>query len=172
MAVYALGALAPQVDPAAYIHPSAELIGDVVVHAHASVWPGAVLRADLGRIEVGEGSAVEDNVVVHPRGPRPTSIGRDAVVGHLAHLEGVVVEDAVLIGSRSMVLEGARVKTGGMVAAGAVVLEGVEVGTGRRAQGVPARLVEVDIDPEVIRAGARTYRQLATRYRDELTRLD
>src|SRR3954454_16323747 len=75
MPVYALGALAPQVDPAAYIHPSAELIGDVVVHAHASVWPGAVLRADLGRIEVGEGTAVEDNVVVHPRGPRPTSIG-------------------------------------------------------------------------------------------------
>src|SRR3954451_23868750 len=152
MALYALGALAPDVDPTAYVHPTAELIGDVVVHAHASVWPGAVLRADFNRIEVGEGSTVEDNVVVHPRGPRPTTIGRDAVVGHLAHLEGVVVEDAVLIGSCSVVLEGARVRAGAMVAAGAVVLEGTEVASGRRAQGVPARLVEADIDAELIRA--------------------
>ena len=172
MAIYALGELAPRVDATAYIHPSAELIGDVVVRPHASVWPGAVLRGDLGRIEVGEGSVVEDNVVVHPRGARPTSIGRDAVIGHLAHLEGVVVEEAVLIGSRSIVLEGARVRTGAMVAAGAVVLEGVEVAGGRRAQGVPARLVEADIDPEVIRAGAGTYRSLADRYRRERTRLD
>lgn len=172
MAIYALGDLRPDVHPMAYVHPSADLIGDVVVHAHASVWPGAVLRADLNRIDVGEGSAVEDNVVVHPRGPRPTTIGRDAVVGHLAHLEGVVVEEAVLIGSRSIVLEGARVSTGAMVAAGAVVLEGMEVPAGRRAQGVPARLVEADLDPELVRAGAGTYRELAARYRDGLARLD
>src|SRR4051794_13417577 len=131
MALYSLGDAAPHVDPTAYIHPSAELIGDVVVLAHASVWPGAVLRADFNRIEIGEGSAVEDNVVVHPRGPEPTAIGRNVMVGHLAHLEGVVVEEAVLIGSRSIVLEGARVRTGAMVAAGAVVLEGAEVPAGR-----------------------------------------
>ncbi|MFL5883914.1 MAG: gamma carbonic anhydrase family protein [Thermoleophilaceae bacterium] len=112
MALYALGDLAPQVDATAYVHPTAQLIGDVVVHAEASVWPGAVLRADFNRIEVGEGSAVEDNTVVHPRGPRPTTIGRDCVIGHMAHLEGVTVEDAVLIGSGSIVLEGARIRTG------------------------------------------------------------
>lgn len=172
MALYALGDLVPRVDPTAYVHPTAELIGDVVVHAHASVWPGAVLRADFNRIEVGEGSAVEDNVVVHPRGPQPTAIGRDVVIGHLAHLEGVIVEEAVLIGSRSIVMEGAQVRSGAMVAAGAVVLEGVEVPSGRRAQGVPARLVETGMDPELVRAGARTYRDLAARYRDQLTRLD
>src|SRR3954468_6273927 len=156
MALYALGDLTPDVDPTAYVHPTAELIGDVVVHAHASVWPGAVLRADLNRIELGEGCAVEDNVVVHPRGPRPTTIGRDAVVGHLAHLEGVVVEEAVLIGSRSIVLEGARVRTGGIVAAGAVVLAGTDVQSGCRAQGVPAQLVASDVRPDAIRAGAET----------------
>src|SRR3954463_13449919 len=152
MAIYALGDLRPDVHPMAYVHPSADLIGDVVVHAHASVWPGAVLRADLNRIDVGEGSAVEDNVVVHPRGPRPTTIGRDAVVGHLAHLEGGVIEEAGLVGSSSIVLEGARVSTGAMVAAGALVREGMEVPPGRRAQGVPARLVEVDLDPDLVRA--------------------
>src|SRR2546423_9660744 len=154
MALYAIGDLTPDVDPTAYIHPTAELIGDVVVHAHASVWPGAVLRADLNRIEVGEGSTVEDNVVVHPRGPRPTAIGRDAVVGHLAHLEGVVVEEAVLIGSGSIVLEGAHVRTGAIVAAGALVLEGMEVPPGRRAQGVPARLVEAELATDIVRARA------------------
>src|SRR5436190_5773812 len=172
MALYALGGLAPQVDPTAYVHPTAELIGDVVVHAHASIWPGAVLRADFNRIEVGEGSAVEGNVVVRPRGRQPTAVGRDVVIGHLAHLEGVVVEDAVLIGSRSIVLEGARVRTGAMVAAGAVVLEGTDVPRGRRAQGVPARLVEVAADEDLVRSGAKTYRELAARYRERLTRLD
>src|SRR3954469_1967535 len=147
MAICALGELRPDVHPTAYVHPSAELIGAVVVRAHASVWPGAVLRADFNRIELGEGATVEDNVVVHPRGPQPTTVGRDAVVGHLAHLEGVVVEDAVLIGSGSIVLEGARVSTGAMVAAGALVLEGQEVPPGRRAQGVPARLVDASVDP-------------------------
>src|ERR671935_2098960 len=101
MTLYALGELAPKVHPTAFVHPTAELIGDVVVHAEASVWPGAVLRADFNRIEIGEGSSVQDNAVLHPRSPRPTTIGRDCIVGHLAHLEGVLVEDAVLIGSCS-----------------------------------------------------------------------
>src|SRR5439155_3307834 len=97
--LYALGELAPRVHPTAYVHRTAQLIGDVVLHAEASVWPGAVLRGDINRIEVGEGSSVQDNAVLHPRSSHPTTIGSDCVVGHLAHLEGVLVEDAVLIGS-------------------------------------------------------------------------
>ena len=74
MALYALGDTAPQIHPTAYVHPAAQLIGDVVLHAEASVWPGAVLRADFNRIEVGEGSAVEDNTMIHPVGRgRPSS---------------------------------------------------------------------------------------------------
>lgn len=169
MTLYALGELVPQVHPTAYVHPTAQLIGDVRVGAEASVWPGAVLRADFNAIEIGEGSTVEDNAVLHPRSPRPTRIGSDCVVGHLAHLEGVLIEDAVLVGSRSIVLEGACVRTGGIVAAGAVVLEGVEVGSGRRAQGVPAKLVPCEPAVEPIRAGARRYRDLARRYREQLT---
>ena len=168
MTLYALGDRSPRVHPTAYVHPTATLIGDVVVHANASVWPGAVLRADFNRIEIGEGSCVEDNAMVHPRSPRPTTVGRDCVIGHLAHLEGVVVEEAVLIGSASVVLEQACVRTGGMVAAGALVLEGAEVGSGQRAQGVPAKVVAADVDPELIRAGARRYCDLARRYREEL----
>src|SRR5947207_486516 len=89
----------PQVDERAWLHPSAQVIGDVTVAAFASVWPGAVLRADIGPIVVGEGSAVEDNCVLHPFSTEPgTTIGRDVVVGHMVHLEGVTLEDAVLVG--------------------------------------------------------------------------
>ena len=172
MTLYALGELAPRVHPTAYVHPSAVLIGDVVLHAEPSVWPGAVLRGDINRIEVGEGSSVQDNAVLHPRSSRPTTIGSDCVVGHLAHLEGVLVEDAVLIGSASIVLQEARVRTGAMVAAGALVLEGTDVQSGQRAQGVPAELVAFEVPLETIRAGARTYRELARRYRDELTTME
>jgi len=168
MTLFALGELVPHVHPTAYVHLTAQLIGDVRVGAEASVWPGAVLRADFNAIEIGEGSTIEDNAVLHPRSPRPTRIGRDCVIGHLAHLEGVLIEDAVLVGSRSIVLEGACVRTGGIVAAGAVVLEGVEVGPGRRAQGVPAKLVASEPAVEAIRAGAQRYRDLARRYRAEL----
>src|SRR3954451_4161668 len=148
---WALGGVEPRVHEDAWGHPDAQLIGDVRVDAGASIWPGAVLRADLGAIEVGAGSAVEDNCVVHPRGPDPTVIGRDCVVGHAVHLEAVVIEDAVLIGSGSIVLEGALIRTGGMVAAGALVLAGVEVPDGQRAQGVPAKLVAYQASPDTIR---------------------
>jgi carbonic anhydrase/acetyltransferase-like protein (isoleucine patch superfamily) len=168
MALYALGELQPRVHRTAFVHPAAQLIGDVVVHAEASVWPGAVLRADLNRIEIGAGTSVQDNAVLHPRSPRPTTIGRDCVIGHLAHLEGVLIEDAVLIGSRSIVLDESRVRTGGTVAAGAVVLSGTEVAPGRRAQGVPAQLVPSATETDSIRRGAQRYRELARRYREQL----
>jgi carbonic anhydrase/acetyltransferase-like protein (isoleucine patch superfamily) len=168
MTLYSLGKLAPKVDPKAFVHPTAQLIGNVVVGAEASVWPGAVLRGDFNRIEIGEGSSVQDNAVLHPRSPHPTTIGRDCVIGHLAHLEGVEIEDMVLVGSCSVVLEESCVRTGGIVAAGAVVPPGTEVPLGRRAQGVPAKLVSSDVYLEAIRAGAQKYRDLARRYRGQL----
>jgi carbonic anhydrase/acetyltransferase-like protein (isoleucine patch superfamily) len=149
------------------VYPSAQLIGEVTVEAYASVWPGAVLRADTGPIVVGEGSCVEDNCVLHPFSTDPTAIGRDCVVGHAVHLEGVTLEDAVLVGSGSVVLEGARVRTGAMVAAGAVVTAGFEVPAGSRAQGVPARLVPSTMNPDDIRRGARSYRERAAGYPPE-----
>lgn len=172
MTLWALGDAVPRVDPDAWIHPAAQLIGNVTVAAHASVWPGAVLRADFGGIEIGVGSAVEDNCVIHPRSSEPTRIGRDCVIGHTVHLEGVVIDDSVLVGSGSILMEGVRVRTGAIVAAGALVLEGVEVPSGQRAQGVPAALVAHHGTAEQVQAGARTYQALARRYAEELRELD
>ena len=172
MSLWALGDAEPRIDADAWVHPAAQLIGDVVVEAGVSIWPGAVLRADLGRIEVGPGAIVEDNSMVHPRSSNPTRIERDAVVGHAVHLEGVLIEEAVLVGSGAIVLEGAEVRTGAIVAAGALVLEGMEVPAGQRAQGVPATLVPNRGTPDQVRSGAATYRGLVRRYREEMRRLD
>lgn len=157
----------PEIDDSAWVHPSAQLIGEVIVGPHASVWPGAVLRADTAAIVVGEGSCVEDLCMVHPFSTEPTVIGRDCVVGHAVHLEGVTIEDAVLVGSGSIVLERALVRSGAMVVAGALLTPAFEVPPGSRAQGVPARLAPTRITPEEIRQGARSYRARAAGYPPE-----
>jgi carbonic anhydrase/acetyltransferase-like protein (isoleucine patch superfamily) len=172
MSIWRLGSAVPEIHPSAYVHPAAQVIGRVRVRAEASIWPGAVLRADFGEIDVGEGTSVQDNCIVHPSSGRPTSIGRDCVVGHGVHLEGVLIEDAVLVGSCSIVLGGAIVRTGGAIAAGALVLKGTEVRAQQRAQGVPAVLVAHEHDPEEVCMGAQHYRQLAARYADQLAQAD
>src|SRR6201997_4180275 len=122
--------MVPVIDPGAYVHPDAVVIGAVELAAGASVWPGAVLRGDHGFIKIGERASVQDGTIVHTTHDWPTLIGADCVVGHRAHLEGCVVEDACLIGSGSVVLNRARIGTGAIVAAAALVPEGFEVPPG------------------------------------------
>lgn len=168
MTLWAFGGNEPKVDPDAWVHPDAHLIGDVVVRRNASVWPGAVLRGDFGRIEIGEGSSVQDNCVLHPGPDIPTIVGRDCVIGHIVHLEGVLIEDAVLIGSGSILLDGVIVRTGAIVAAGAMLLKNTEVKPGLRAQGLPAKLVAHDLSADGVRSMAAEYREMTQRYRTEL----
>jgi carbonic anhydrase/acetyltransferase-like protein (isoleucine patch superfamily) len=129
---------APRIAEDAYIAPTAVLIGNVVVEAKASVWFGAVLRGDRSSIRVGTGSCVQDNCVIHCADDLPTVIGSNVTVGHMAMLEGCVIEDGALIGMGAIVLQRARVGARSLVAAGAVVGEGVEIPPGMLAAGVPA----------------------------------
>jgi carbonic anhydrase/acetyltransferase-like protein (isoleucine patch superfamily) len=133
-----LDGVAPRVAQDAYIAPTAVLIGNVVVEPEASVWFGAVLRGDNSGIRVGRGSCVQDNCVVHCADELPTLIGANVTVGHMAMLEGCVIEDGALIGMGAIVLQRARVGARALVAAGAVVGEGMEIPGGMLAAGVPA----------------------------------
>src|SRR6266852_1579702 len=142
MPVYALDWLVPVIDPDAYVHPDAVIIGNVQLGPGASVWPGAVLRGDHGLIRIGDRTSIQDGTVVHTTREWPTMIGADCVVGHLAHLEGCVVEDGCLIGSGSLVLNRARVQAGAVVAAAALIREDVVVPAGALAVGVPATIRE------------------------------
>lgn len=172
MAVYALGDHVPDISPMAYVHPDATVIGAVRLGPESTVWPGAVLRGDYGRIEVGARTSVQDGAVVHATAELPTVIGADCVVGHLAHLEGCTVEDGCLIGSGSVVLHRVLVRSGALVGAGAVVSGGTEVPSGAMALGVPAK-----VRPDVVPSGAfadnvRGYVANGHRYAAELRRLD
>jgi carbonic anhydrase/acetyltransferase-like protein (isoleucine patch superfamily) len=173
MALYALGDVEPQVDPSAFVHPDAVVIGDVRIGPEASIWPGAVLRGDGLPITVGARTSIQDGAVLHCTPFHPTTVGEDCVVGHLVHLEGCTIEDGSLVGSGSIVLHDAVVRTGAFVAAGAVVSPRTEVPSRARALGVPAKLRPDSVDPEVeIAMPARSYVERARQYRKELRRLD
>jgi carbonic anhydrase/acetyltransferase-like protein (isoleucine patch superfamily) len=157
MTLYALGDDRPRIHPAAYVHPEAVLIGEVRVGAGASVWPGTIIRADNGPIVIGARTSVQDGAVIHTQLTNQTRIGSDCVIGHLAHLEGCVLEDLVLIGSGAVVLERVICRTPSLVGAGAVVSPGTEVPAGAMALGVPARIRPGAVDRASVRSNADAY---------------
>ena len=171
MPVYALGDLVPEIHPDAFVHPDAVVIGAVTIGAKASVWPAAVLRADFGRIEVGELTSVQDGTVVHTTEHWPTVIGARSVVGHNAHLEGCRIGESCLVGSGSIVLNRAVVEPGAGVGAAALVPEGFVVPTGQIALGVPARLRSGPDVPNWLDGAVEMYRAMAQRYSTELRRI-
>ena len=165
--VYALHDRVPAIDPDAFVHPDAVIIGNVELAAGSSVWPSAVLRGDHGLIRVGDRTSIQDGTIIHTTRDWPTIIGADCVVGHRAHLEGCVVEDGCLIGSGSLVLNRARVGAGAVVAAAALVREDMVVPPGALAVGVPATIREEAglRQRERIARSVKTYLDLASQHR-------
>jgi carbonic anhydrase/acetyltransferase-like protein (isoleucine patch superfamily) len=157
----------PRVDPGAFVHERAVVIGRVTLAAGTSVWPGAVLRGDIEPITVAEGANIQDNAVLHTDPERPVIIGRGVTVGHGALLHGCTVGDDALIGMGAIVLNGARVEPAAMVGAGALVPPGARVDAGHLVLGSPARSVRPLSDQEKsgMRDNALRYRRRAALYR-------
>jgi carbonic anhydrase/acetyltransferase-like protein (isoleucine patch superfamily) len=172
MAIYALGDHVPVIDPSAFIHPEAVVIGEVDIGAESSVWPGAVLRGDSGPIVVGCRTSVQDGAIVHTTDESPTIIGDDCVIGHAVHLEGCRIDNGALIGSGAIVLHRAVVSTGAIVGANAVVLNDMVVPPGALAIGVPAKIREGAADQASIADGVQKYLDRTRRYHRELRRID
>jgi carbonic anhydrase/acetyltransferase-like protein (isoleucine patch superfamily) len=171
MPIYALGDLVPEIDPEAYVHPDAVVIGRVILGEQASVWPTAVLRGDHGAIKVGARTSVQDGTVVHCTAREDTVIGADCVVGHNAHLEGCVVEDGCLIGSGSVVLNRALVGAGSIVAAAALVAEGFVVPPASLVAGVPGKVKRTGIDASWTKGAVQTYIHTSHQHRSGLRRI-
>jgi len=171
---FELGGKRPNVHPDAYIAPTAVLIGDVEIEAGASVWFGAVLRADEAQIKVGEGSNVQDNVVIHCATNHPTLIERNVTIGHSALLEGCVVEQGALVGMGATMLQRSRLGAGSMLAAGAVLQEGVEIPPGHLAAGVPATVKKplAGSSRKWVGTAAKHYQDRAVAYRAKLKPVD
>jgi carbonic anhydrase/acetyltransferase-like protein (isoleucine patch superfamily) len=124
MPLFSFEGHSPQVHPDAWIAPTATLVGEVVVEAGASVWYGAVLRADLGPIYVRAGANVQDGSVLHGGDDPPTEIGPGATIGHLCVVHGAVVGAEAVVGNGSIVQDGARIGARALVGAGSTVPPG------------------------------------------------
>jgi len=173
MALYRLGDRAPVLHPEAWVHESAVLIGAVVLGARASVWPGAVIRADNEPIEIGEESNVQDGCVLHTDPGLPMRIGARVSIGHMAMLHGCTIADEVLVGIQSVVLNGAVLGKGSILGACALLSEGKQLPEASVALGAPAKVVRpaTDSDREMILRNAAAYARRCARYRDELVRV-
>jgi carbonic anhydrase/acetyltransferase-like protein (isoleucine patch superfamily) len=166
MPLFAFEGHEPRVAATAWIAPTATLVGDVLVEDDASVWYGAVLRADFGPIIVRRGANIQDGSVLHGGRDPVTTIGPGATVGHLCVVHGAVVGAEALIGNGATVLDGAVVGARALVAAGATVQPGMEIPDGMLAGGVPARILGkltpgakmwVDTNPAVYQDLARRH---------------
>ena len=165
--VLPFGGHRPEIDLGAWLAPTATVIGEVVVQADASVFYGAVIRADLAAVRLGAGSNLQDNVVVHTDTGFPALIGNGVSVGHAAVIHGCTVEDHCLIGMNATVLNGALIGAGSLVAGGAVVLEGTRIPPRSLVAGVPGKVRRTLTDQEydkVVR-NAEIYVELAAEHR-------
>ncbi len=145
----------PRIDPSAYVAPSATVVGDVTIEAHASIWYGCVLRGDIAPITVGSETNIQDLTVVHVDPDRETVIGPRVGIGHRAIIHGCRIDEGCLVGMGAIILSHSVIGSGSVIAAGALVREGMEVPSGSLVVGVPGRVVR-EVDDELRTRIART----------------
>ncbi len=170
MPLFAFEGVSPTVHPSAWIAPTATLVGDVTVEADASVWYGAVLRADFGPVIIRACANIQDNSVLHG-GPEGTEVGPGATVGHVCVVHGAKIGAEALIGNGATIQDGVVIGPRTLVAAGATVSPNTEIGTELVVLGQPAR------EQRPLSTGARrwietnpeAYTQLARRHRTGVT---
>jgi phenylacetic acid degradation protein len=165
MPVYSLDGIIPVVDPAAFVHPQAVLIGDVIVGARCYIGPGASLRGDIGRIIIAPGSNVQDNCVVHTFPDKDVILEEGAHIGHGAVLHGCVVRRAALVGINAVIMDDAVVGEEALVGAASFVRAGFVVPPRTLVTGVPARIVR-ELTPQELHwkaVGTQEYVELAAR---------
>lgn len=159
----------PQIDETAYVAESSQIIGDVVLKKNSSVWDNAVLRADIGKIIVGEGSNIQDVCAVHNTKGIPVIIGNNVTVGHGVVLHSCTIGDNSLIGMGAVILDNVTIGKNCIVAAGAVVTPNTVIPDGSMVMGVPAKVVR-SLTENQIKANiknAEEYVKLAETYKNE-----
>jgi phenylacetic acid degradation protein len=165
LTVYSINGVTPVVDPHAFVHPTAVLIGDVIVAAGCYVGPGACLRGDFGHIEVREGANIQDTCVLHGFPGVGTIVEEEGHVGHGAVLHGCVVKRNALVGMNAVINDNATVGESAFVAAMAFVKAGMIVPPRTLVAGIPARIVRELSDAELAWKieGTRSYQELTRR---------
>ena len=170
MTLYCLGELSPRIGAGAWAAPSADLVGDVRLGPRASVWFGAVIRADNTPIDIAEDSNIQDGAICHSDPGFPLSIGARVTVGHQAILHGCTVGDDCLVGMGARILNGAVLEPECLVGAGALITEGKRFPSGSLIVGAPARAVRqlTAEEKHSLRASAATYAEKAAQFASAL----
>jgi phenylacetic acid degradation protein len=165
MTVYSLDGMTPVIDPSAFVHPQASIIGDVIIGARCYVGPGASLRGDFGRIIMNAGSNVQDCCVLHSFPARDAVLEEEAHIGHSAVLHGCTIRRGALIGIGSIVMDEVVVEEEAFVGAGSFVRAGFVVPRRTLVLGSPARVVRELTETELAwkARGTSEYQELAAR---------
>jgi carbonic anhydrase/acetyltransferase-like protein (isoleucine patch superfamily) len=169
--LYQLGTLSPEtVSEEYFVAPTAAVIGRVRLGRDANVWFGAVLRGDTNEIEIGDGTNIQDNAVVHVDDDAPAKLGSKVTVGHAAVVHGCTVGEGSLVGIGATILSHARIGRYCIVGAGALITERKEFPDRSLIIGAPAKRVRdvTDEEVEMMKANAAHYAALGRRYREEL----
>jgi carbonic anhydrase/acetyltransferase-like protein (isoleucine patch superfamily) len=167
MAIYELDQVSPTIAETAWVADSAQVMGQVDLAAHSSVWFGVVIRGDTESISIGEGSNIQDGSVLHADMGQPIVVGKHVTVGHKVMLHGCTIGDESLIGIGAIILNGAKIGKNCLVGAGSLVTEGKEFPAGSLIMGTPAKLVRsLSLEQiEGLRWSARHYIDNAERFR-------
>ncbi|MBM3573578.1 MAG: phenylacetic acid degradation protein PaaY [Alphaproteobacteria bacterium] len=165
MPIYEIDGLVPVVDPSAFVHPQAVLIGDVVIGPNCYVAACAVIRGDFGRITIERGSNIQDNCIIHCFPGVDVLIEEDGHIGHGAILHGCTVKRNAMVGMNAVVMDGAVIGESSFVAALAFVKAAFEVPARTVVGGVPAKVLRALTDDEIAwkHEGTRDYQVLARR---------
>lgn len=165
MPCYSIDGIIPVVDPSSYVHPTAVLIGDVIIHGNCYIGPGAVLRGDFGRIVVEHGANVQDTCVVHGFPSTDTVVEENGHIGHGAVLHGCIVKKNALVGMNAVVMDEAEVGEQAIVAASAFVRAGMIIPPRTLVAGVPGKVVRELSEQEIAwkHEGTLTYQTLTKR---------
>jgi carbonic anhydrase/acetyltransferase-like protein (isoleucine patch superfamily) len=175
MPLFSFEGLSPQVHAGAFIAPTATLVGDVIVEEGASVWYGAVIRADYAPVIIRRRANVQDNAVIHGPPGLTTDVGPGATIGHNCVVHGAILEAGCLVANGSVVLDGATIGVNALVAAGSVVAAGTIVAAGMLASGSPAtvrRPVKGTGAETWVQTNPEAYAELAQRHRTGIRYID
>lgn len=157
----------PDIHPTAWVAPGAVIVGDVTVGPNSSVWFGCVLRADIQRITIGEGTNIQDGTIIHLASDLGTIVGDHVTVGHRALLHACEIGDEVLVGMGAIVMDGAKIGARSIIAAGSLVPKGREIPPGSLVMGSPAKVVRtLDAEEQAsIRGWAEKYMRVTEEHR-------
>ncbi|MEE9130979.1 MAG: transferase hexapeptide repeat family protein [Phycisphaerales bacterium] len=166
MPAYEFEGIRPVVDPTAYVHPTAVLIGDVIIGPRCLIGPGASLRGDLGRLIVKDGANVQDNCVLHCFPGKDVTIEEDGHIGHGSVLHGCTIKRNALIGMNAVIMDDAVIGEDSFVAAMAFVKAGTKVPPRTLVGGIPAKVMRELTDDEIAwkSVGTGHYQHLARRH--------